>query len=27
VTESQNRPVLYKILEVKESFDKDDAVE
>jgi hypothetical protein len=27
VTESQNRPVLYKILEVKDSFDRDDGVE
>lgn len=25
VTESQNRPVLYKILDVKDSFDRDDA--
>lgn len=27
VTESQNRPVLYKILEVKDSFDCDDYAE
>jgi hypothetical protein len=26
VTESQGRPVLYKILEVKDSFDRDDAM-
>ncbi len=25
VTESQNRPVLYKILDVKDSFDRDEA--
>ena len=25
VTESQNRPVLYKILEVKDAFDRESA--